>query len=142
SDARLRQAVNYAINRRALAALGDAFQPLPEHPTDHYLPPGMPGYRDAHAYPLAPDVVKARRLAKGEGRTAVLYTCDVSPCPEQAQIVKTDLAAIGLRVRIRALPFSTYFSRLLNPGAPFDLAWNGWLPDFPDPYAMLNEVLE
>ena len=29
SDVRLRQAVNYAIDRRALAELGDGFQPLP-----------------------------------------------------------------------------------------------------------------
>ena len=84
SDVRMRQAVNYAIDRRALARLGDAFQPLPEPPTDHYLPPGMPGYRDAHVYPTTPDVAKARELAHGGGRTAVLYTCNVSPCPEQA----------------------------------------------------------
>ena len=44
---RVRQAVNYAINRRELARLGDSFQAVPERPTDHYLPPGMPGYRDA-----------------------------------------------------------------------------------------------
>ncbi len=43
ADARLRQAVNYAINRAALARLGDAFASVPEHPTDHYLPPGIPG---------------------------------------------------------------------------------------------------
>ena len=79
-DVRLRQAVNYAIDRRALAELGDGFQPLPEHPTDHYLPPGMPGYRYAHVYPLSPDPVKATQLASGKGRTAVLYTCNVSPC--------------------------------------------------------------
>ena len=75
--------------------------PLPAHPTDHYLPPGMPGFRDAHVYPMTPDVAKARKLARGDDRTAVLYTCDSSPCPEQAQIVKTDLAAIGLQVQIK-----------------------------------------
>ena len=103
SDVRVRQAVNYAIDRRALARLGDSFQPVPERPTDHYLPPGMPGYRDAHVYPTTPNVAKARELvrhAHAGGRTAVLYTCDAFPCPEQAQIVKTDLAAIGLQVQI------------------------------------------
>ena len=80
------------------------FQPLPEPPADHYLPPGMPGYRDVRVYPVTPDVAKARKLAHGGGRTAVLYTCNVSPCPEQAQIVKTDLAAIGLQVQIKLFP--------------------------------------
>ena len=91
SDVRVRQAVNYAIDRRALARLGDSFLPVPERPTDHYLPPGMPGYRDAHVYPTTPNVAKARELireARVAGRTAVLYTCDAYPCPQQAQIVE------------------------------------------------------
>ena len=75
SDVRVRQAVNYAINRRELARLGDSFQALPERPTDHYLPPGIPGYRDAHVYPTTPNIAKARELirqAHAAGRTAVL----------------------------------------------------------------------
>jgi peptide/nickel transport system substrate-binding protein len=141
SDVRMRQAVNYAIDRRALAQRGDRFHPLPAHPTGHYLPPGMPGFRDAHVYPMTADVVKARKLARGGQRTAVLYTCNSSPCPEQAQIVKTDLAAIGLQVQIKKIPFAKYFTTLGKPGDPFDLAWDGWLPDYIDPAAMLNSLL-
>ena len=145
SDVRVRQAVNYAINRRKLAQLGDSFQAVPERPTDHYLPPGMPGYRDAHVYPTTPNVAKARQLirqAHAAGRTAVLITCDAYPCPQQAQIVKTDLAKIDLRVRITSLPSAKMFAQEGTPGAPFDLAWDGWIPDYPDPEAMLNSILE
>ena len=141
SDVRMRQAVNYAIDRRALAQRGDRFSPLPAHPTGHYLPPGMPGFRNANVYPMTPDVAKARKLARGGNRTAVLYTCDSSPCPEQAQIVKADLAAIGLQVHIKTVPYDTYFTTLGKPGHPFDLAWDGWLPDYIDPAAMLNSLL-
>ena len=140
-DVRMRQAVNYAIDRQALAESGNRFIPVPAQPTDHYLPPGIPGFRDAHIYPMTPNVSKARELARGGGRTAVLYTCNSSPCPEQAQIVKTDLAAIGLKVQIKTFPFAAYFTKLGNPRAPFDLAWNGWLSDYPDPAAMLNPIL-
>jgi peptide/nickel transport system substrate-binding protein len=142
SDVRMRQAVNDAINRRALAQRGDYFQPLPERPADHYLPPGMPGYRDAHIYPTTPDVAKARELAGGGGRTAVLYTCNVSPCPEQAEIVKKNLAAIGLQVQVKMFPSDTLFAREATPGEPFDLAWEGWIPDYLDPQAMLTSILE
>ena len=142
SDVRMRQAVNYAIDRRALARLGDAFAPVPAQPASHYLPPGMPGFRDAHLYPMTPNIVKARNLAQGGGRTAVLYTCDVSPCQEQAQIVKTNLAAIGLQVHITTVPFANYFTQLSNPDKPFDLAWDGWLPDYIDPAGMLNPILQ
>ncbi len=141
SDVRMREAVNYAIDRRALARYGDYFQPLPEKPTDHYLPPGLPGYRDAHVYPMTPDAAKARSLARGGGRTVVLYTCNSYPCPEQAQIVKTDLAAIGLNVQIEMFAVGTMFAREDRPGEPYDLAWGGWIPDYPDPSAMLNPIL-
>ena len=142
ADARLRQAVNYAIDRTALARLGDAFVPLPEHPTDHYLPPGIPGYRNVHIYPLTPNLTKARQLAKGHPHaTAVLYTCDIPPCDQQAQIIKQNLAAIGLRVEVKVL-HGTYFAKLATPGEPFDIAWVGWLPDYHDPAAMLNVLLE
>lgn len=141
ANARMRQAVSYAIDRRALAALGDPYQLLPEHPTDHYLPPGMPGYIAVHVYPLTADPAKARALAGGRGRTAVLYTCNFAPCPQQAQILKSDLAAIGLRLKINEFPTSLLAAREARLGAPFDLALNDWIADFPDPYAMLNQLV-
>ena len=134
SDVRVRQAVNDAIDRRALAAIGSGFQALPEQPTDHYLPPGMPGYRAAHVYPLTPDLAEARRLvaeAHAGGSTAVLYTSDIFPAPEQAQIVKNDLAKIGIDVQIHTFPGNAYFAQLDTPGAPFDLAYLGWIDGYP-----------
>jgi ABC-type transport system substrate-binding protein len=138
----MRQAVNYAIDRRALAGLGDEFDPLPTQPTDHYLPPGMPGFRNFHFYPMTPNVAKAQELAHGAGRTAVLYTCDSSPCPEQAHIVQTDLAAIGLRVLIKIIPSARYYTVVSTQTQSYDLAWGGWLWDYFDPAAMLTSILE
>jgi YVTN family beta-propeller protein len=143
SDIRLRRAVNYAIDRTALAQLGNPGLPLPEHPTDHYLPPGIPGYRDVRTYPLTADPAKARQLAQGNGRTAVLYTCEDTTCEQQAQIVKTDLAAIGLQVQVKTFPFNTLVARIARSGEPFDLAYSGgWFPDYLDPSAMLTELTE
>src|SRR5262249_37580019 len=61
--ARLRRAVSYAIDRKLLARIGSAVGAGVETPTDQYLPPGMPGFKDAHVYPLTPDLAAARRLA-------------------------------------------------------------------------------
>ena len=102
---RLRQAVNYAIDRRALARLGDAFQPLPEQP-DRPLPAA--GNARLPRRTRLPDHTRPRQSARAlaarrSGRTAVLYTCNASPCPEQAQIVKNDLAAIGLHVQVKSV---------------------------------------
>ena len=60
ANARLRRAVNYAINRRALARLGDGSLPVPQRATAQYLPPDIPGATNAHGYPLTPDLDKAR----------------------------------------------------------------------------------
>jgi YVTN family beta-propeller protein len=143
SDVRLRRAVNYATDRAALARLGSVFSQLPEHPTDHYLTPGIPGYSDVHIYPARPDVARARQLARGRaGTTAVLYTCNAAPCDQQAQILKTDLAKIGMRVKVRAFSVMTLFAKVTRPGEPFDISLSGWGSDYPDPYATLNVLLE
>ncbi|MGN6167053.1 MAG: ABC transporter substrate-binding protein, partial [Solirubrobacteraceae bacterium] len=145
SDVRLRQAVNYAIDRRELAELGFADQPLPGATADHYLPPGMPGYRDVHVYPSRPDLAKARRLvesAHARGSTAVLYAGAETVQTELAQIVKDNLRAVGIRVQIKTFPVTVFFQRLARPSEPFDLAIAGWLADYPDPRQMLNWLLD
>ena len=77
NNVRLRRAINFVIDRRSLArAYSDA--PLfSARPTDQYLPPAMPGFRDVHLYPVAaPDVPRAQSLAR---RSIVLRRKD-SPC--------------------------------------------------------------
>jgi ABC-type transport system substrate-binding protein len=72
----------------------------------------------------------------------MLYTCSAPPCAQQAQIVKTDLAAIGIRVEVKTFPDPTLDVKYATPGEPFDIGWVGWLPDYPDPDAVLNTLLE
>jgi YVTN family beta-propeller protein len=142
ADARIRQAVNYAIDRTALARIGNPWFPLPADPTDHYLPPGIPGHVNGHTYPLVPDLTKARRIARGHaGATAVLYTCNRRACTEQAQIIKNDLAAIDVRVVVKAFG-DELFTRLATPGEPFDIAYVGWGADYPDPQGVLDPLVE
>jgi ABC-type transport system substrate-binding protein len=137
---RLRRAVNDAINRRALARLGDWFIPLPEHPTALYIPPGVPGYRPSVA--PRPDLARARSLARPfRGATVTLGTCQAYPCGDQADIVRRDLQAIGLHVRINALPSGSLFEEERGRRVPFDMAWEGWIPDYLDPDAMLGQLV-
>jgi YVTN family beta-propeller protein len=141
SDVRMREAVNYAIDRHALARIGNGTLPLPERPTDDYLPPGIPGSTDAHVYPLKPNPAKAKSLAQGRGRTAMLYTCEDPTCTLQAQVLKNNLKAIGLQVDIKEFPIVTLQTEIAKQGGQFDLASGGWNADYPDPTAMLNTLL-
>ena len=139
-DARVRQAVNYAIDRRALAAIGSAY-PYALRPTDQYLPTGLFGFRDVGIYPFTPDLAKARRLAGGKRRTAVFYTCNHSPCDRMGQVVKSNLAAIGIDVQVKTFPLDALFTRVGRQGEPFDLSWGEWVADYPDPDNFLNLLL-
>lgn len=138
TDLRLRQAVNHAIDRRALAAtpgLG-----LPALPTDQLIPPGMPGFEDAAIYPLTgPDLATARRLAGDEDRRALLYTCDFPECSRHAEVMREDLAAIGIELDVRQFPLGEFFSRIKRPGEPWDLAYWNWIFDYADPATFIND---
>jgi ABC-type transport system substrate-binding protein/tRNA A-37 threonylcarbamoyl transferase component Bud32 len=95
ADPRLRQAVNYALDRRALAAV------FKEPATDRYVPPGVPGSRAAAVYPMSPDLARARKLARGPAdRKVKLYFCGEAPNLRIAQIVRDNLRPIGLKVSI------------------------------------------
>ena len=137
ATARMRRAVNFAVDRSALAATaGQGFSGLP---TDQYLPAGMPGYRDADIYPLGrPNLARARRLA-GHGRHhAVMYTCNRPACARVAEIVRADLRRIGIDVAIKPFALVPMFVHEFTRGAPFDIGWFGWALDFLDPSDFLG----
>jgi peptide/nickel transport system substrate-binding protein len=135
SSARLRRAVNYALDRRALARPGP-FTGLPAIPTDQYLPPEIPGFRDARIYPFKPDLAKARRLAGPERRTVVLYVINEPRQVRFAEIVKANLRRIGIDVQVKAL--ASHFVRITRRHEPFDMAVGGWVADYYDPMSFLR----
>jgi YVTN family beta-propeller protein len=144
SSPQMRRAVNYAIDRRALARQGSpisgpgAFTTIA---TDQYLPSTMPGFERTSIYPLGGDIRSARRLAGGRRRTAVVYSCGTAPdffCRRQAQLVKHSLESIGIRVRVRTFPFPVMVARTFRKGEPWDIALLDWGADFADPSSFLD----
>jgi YVTN family beta-propeller protein len=138
-DPQLRRAVNYAIDRHALAAHTGVGQT--GRPTDQYIPPGAPGFEDATIYPLGdPDLATARRLAGDIRRRAVLYTCNLPGCTRHAQILEANLRAIGIELDVRQFPLGELFDRIARPGEPWDLTYWNWFPDYPDPSNFINDL--
>jgi ABC-type transport system substrate-binding protein len=121
------------------------FRPCPSVPPTTTCPRGWRATAPLKVYPLTPDLAKARLLmaqAHVRRATAVLYTLSDFPHPEQAQIVKDDLAKIGIKVNIQTFSSDIFFARLVTPGAPFDLAYDGWFEGYPDPDDFLNGLLD
>ena len=140
NNPRLRQAVNFAIDRSALEGGGGRGQL-----TDQYLPAAMPGFMDARIYPLRrPDLRQARALARGNtrGGKAVLYTLDFPQTLVYARIVRRNLAKIGLDVQVKGLPQMAFFSRAFARGEPVDIVFTPWTPDYIDPFSYLNVFFE
>ena len=142
----MRKAVNFALDRRAIVGIAG---PLASVPSDQYLPATLPGFRDSDIYPLErSDVARARELAAGNLRDAkaVMYTNDSSLPLALAQLVKRQLAEIGLEVEVRGLPLHTassaWFGRLATPGEPWDIALGLWQPSYVDPYAYINQLFD
>jgi peptide/nickel transport system substrate-binding protein len=142
NNPKLRQAVNFALNRRALLRERG---PETGELTDQYLPPGVPGFRNEHMYPLRrPDLARAKPLARGRtrGGKATLYTTDSGPGVPQAQIVKANLRQIGVDVTIKKFPGPALFGKIFTAGEPWDITFLGWFPDYFDPANILGSLLD
>lgn len=146
NNPRLRRAVNFALNRRALAGAVNSL--ITERSTDQYLPPDMPGFRDAHIYPLdRTNLRRARELARGNtrGGKATFYVPNFPPPLAIAQLVKQQLKEIGLDVKLKPIPFhitsSGYLGRLGLRGEPWDISLV-LKTDVIDPYGYINLLLD
>jgi peptide/nickel transport system substrate-binding protein len=147
NNPRLRRAVNFALDRQALQAASGG--PLAGALTDQYLPPSVPGYRDADIYPLDhADVQRAKELARDNlrGGRAVLLVSDFAQPLAVAQLAKRELAEIGLDVTIKTVPVhiatAAYLDALAEPGAEWDIAMLLYTPNLPDPHAYINLLLD
>jgi ABC-type transport system substrate-binding protein len=138
----LRRAVSFAIDRAAFRRVSGG--PASSVLTDQYMPRNMKGFRDADIYPLrGPDFARARKLARGNtrGGKAVLFTIDLPNHRAFALSIKQNLRRIGLDVTIRWIPIEAYFGGLMARGA-YDLGFATWIPDFDDPFSVLNVQLD
>jgi ABC-type transport system substrate-binding protein len=139
-NVRLRQAVNFALDRTALQQYaGGTVAGLP---TDQYLPPSLPGFSDAQIYPLrGPNLRKARELARGNtrGGKAVLWVNDFPLTLGFGQILREQLAKIGLEVEVQGIPGPAIPARVAAANAAYDIVFVVTPSvDYYDPYAYLN----
>ena len=71
-----------------------------------------------------------------------MYTCNHSPCPEVARIVRRSLARIGIDVTVQSFPTPLVFARSVAPDSRFDIMTLGWAPDYPDPSSAISWLFD
>lgn len=136
ADVQLRQALSYAVNYQGLIdtiELGKAEQMRGP------VPLGLTGY-DPDAFQYSYDPAKARELlaeAGYDGRELrLLYSDRTAIWPPMAQYLQSNLADVGVPVKLEQFSWATMRERLDT--GDFDLALGGWSPDFADPYMFMN----
>jgi peptide/nickel transport system substrate-binding protein/oligopeptide transport system substrate-binding protein len=152
-DVRVRQAFSLALDRNALGPQAlRAFR----HPTIHFVPEGLPGYnpdltdvigrkgKDA----LTPDLAAARKLASAYA--AEVCAGDFAKCPPVTYTVPSgsstqmDLAQAIVTQWRQAFPGwviligGSRASGQLKTFPEYQLVWNGWGADYPDPQDFLS----
>lgn len=123
---RLRQAVDLALDRSALAAVHGAIS------GSQYLPSAVPGGGGARVVPAEPNLKKARKLVAGFSGTVTVTACPSSSCHATATIIKASLEQIGLKTDIDVTPDGA------PTGTNWDMQFAGWYYDWPDPSNFLN----
>ena len=136
---KVRQAVNMAIDRKALqtlvwGGLGKA--------TQNVLPPTYPSYRKLSLYPR--NVTKAKQLinqAGANGATVKVWTRNVSDAVTAATYYTNILNQIGLNASLTILPRATYYTTIGNVNTHAQTGWARWLEDYPHPLDWFDVLL-
>ena len=137
-DPRVRRALNYAVDRRRAVKLagGSGVAGL----SCQVIPPGLPGYaptcpftRDASPGGgwSAPDLARARRLIAASGtRGARVQVWGPPKYAAVARYAGEVLRRLGYRVRVRVLPFPSYFNYVNDSRHHAQVGVYAWAADF------------
>ncbi|MCA9625531.1 MAG: ABC transporter substrate-binding protein, partial [Myxococcales bacterium] len=147
SDVHLRRAVAFGVDP---AVLSEVRPDVVE--ATRLMPPSLPGPRDRAPMRRHDPAAALEEMARAgfafdpaTGRGGYPEPIDYLTVPDSfeqaaAEIFQQQLAAIGLRLRLRLLSFSAYLGTISTPGAA-RMGWRGWAADYPDPATFFEPLL-
>jgi len=139
ADPRVRQALNYAIDARAIL---DGIMSGRGNLAAGVIPPSLPG-GDSTRKGYVRDTAKARALlvaaGKGNGIDIELWSSQTPPFPRIAQTVQANLADVGVRVKLVQRDASSM--REAARAGKTDMALKDWFADYPDAEDFLYPLL-
>jgi peptide/nickel transport system substrate-binding protein/oligopeptide transport system substrate-binding protein len=142
TDVRVREAVAAAIDKKRIVKLINGRASV----ANQILPPGMPGY-DTTFKGIAYHPAHAKELLKEaglpDGFSTELYASNTDPNPRIAEAIQQDLAAVGIKVTLKALAQENVIAAGGDPNQG-PMVWSGgmaWSDDFPDPSDFFTPIL-
>lgn len=135
NDPRVREAAFLALNRANQVSVAGAGQVA-----NAILPPYVPAYEASRKLPDQ-DIARAKQLLQEAGYTPgkkpVMWLSNSAIYQRRAELIQSDLSAIGIPVELRPVTFSEYRKGYRNDA---DCWYGGWYPDFPDAGNFLEPV--
>ncbi len=139
-DVRVRQAVNWAIDRRAIAKAYSG----KGVPAGEFMPPSMPGFVALGRY-QGPDTAKARALLRAAGYPngiqATLYGWTVEPSPRMLALLQQELDQAGIHTRLDIGEAAGYTSMAENVSNHIAFGMYSWYADYLDPSNFFDTLL-
>ncbi|WP_085544279.1 ABC transporter substrate-binding protein [Dethiosulfovibrio salsuginis] len=140
SNKKLRQALNYAVNREAISELVINGR---YGPAAGILPPGMPGYNpDLRGYSF--DAAKAKELLKEAGYPdGVELTLMYNNNPRHrsiAEAIQAQVADLGIKLNLKVQDWGTHLDACSR--GEFEMFRMAWVVDYPDPDNFLFVLLD
>jgi ABC-type transport system substrate-binding protein len=139
ADARVRQAINYAVDRRTIV---DRLLGGRGTLAAGVIPPSLPG-ADTLRKPYPFDVAKAKALlaqsGHGSGLHFELWTSPDPPFPRLAETIQSYLANAGITITIVQRDYSALREAARNGKA--DIVLKDWYADYPDAENFLFPLL-
>jgi peptide/nickel transport system substrate-binding protein len=134
-----RQAVNYAIDSRALARIfGGRLQP-----SCNFLPPAYAstGYKKIDPCPYGdpagpPNLAKARQLVQKsgtKGMTVTVWGNNKDPRPAIVDYLRDVMVQIGYKAKTKILEQQVYFGQIGDKKTKAQAGFTDWFQDFPHP---------
>ncbi len=138
TSAKVRRAVNLAINRPALVRFfeGNAIA------TRQMIPPATTGFRRLRVYPR-PKVAQARRLvsqAGARGASVTVWGHTTDPSPAATRYLAQRLQSIGLRPRIVFADKAGMLERIGTRRTGAQIGYARWQQDYPDAGVLLDRL--
>jgi peptide/nickel transport system substrate-binding protein len=135
---KVRQAVNYAIDRKALVAVYGGLA----KPTENILPPTYPAYTKHSLYKH--DLAKARKLIRQAGATGAHVTVwnhDRGLDPKATQYLVKVLDSIGLKAKEHIVTSAVYWATVGNEATNAQIGFADWFQDYPHPLDWFDVLL-
>jgi peptide/nickel transport system substrate-binding protein len=138
SDLKVRQAVNYAIDRQALVRIYGGLAT----PTQNVLPPTYPQYKKISTY--AHDVAKAKQLVQRSGMAGMKVTVwgsNRSTSKAPVEYYTDVLNKIGFKATPKIIDASVYWATIGNQATKAQTGFADWFQDYPHPLDWFDVML-